>query len=172
MRHQAFKPHVCGECHQTTEYDVALSRGAATLAIAFYNAIRRENRNIVHFGNDMVRDPKDFNNFRDMVEGGWCTHKMSEAFVTVLHRHGIIASRGNGEWVLTPKGAAFLRNEEVWKVCIADKTTGHQSGYWEPSGLTKITTLLNTKEAWWVMPEPPPIPSIHTYSLFEESTLV
>lgn len=168
MKQQAFEPNVCEHCHQTTNYDVVLSRGAATMLIAFYNAVRRLDRNMIHFGNDMVRDIHDFNSLQDMVEGGWCTHKMSEGFGTILHRHGLIASTGRAQWLLTPKGAAFLRGEEVPRVCIADKTTGHQSGYWEPGGVTKITTLLKTDQPWWVMPELAAPPVSQTSSLFEQ----
>lgn len=167
-----FTPHTCPQCRQTTNYDVTLSRGSATFLIAFYNAVRRLDQNIIHFGDDMVRDPKDFNNLRDMVEGGWCTHKMSEAFGTVLHRHGLIASTGRNQWLLTRKGADFLRGEEIWKTAIADKTTGHQSGYWEFSGKVKLTTLLKTDQPWWVMPEAPEPEASHTFSLFTSPSTV
>lgn len=167
-----FKPTVCGHCHQTTNYDVTLSRGAATMLIAFYNAVRRLNQNMIHFGNDMVRDSHDFNNLRDMVEGGWCTHKMSEGFGTVLHRHGLIASTGRNQWLLTPKGAAFLRGEEIWKTAIADKTTGHQSGYWESNGKVKLTTLLKTDAPWWEMPAAPVSVVAQTQSLFTHPSTV
>lgn len=162
-----FKPTVCDHCHQTTNYNLTLSRGAATLLIATYNAVRRLDRNRIHFGNDMVRDIHDFNNMRDMVEGGWCTHKMNESSCTVLHRHGLIAATGDKEWLLTTKAVEFLRGAPILKTAVVDKTTGHQGGYWEDDGKVTLTQLLKTDQPWWVMPEAPQPEVVSTGNLFD-----
>lgn len=151
-----FKAQVCECCGQTKDYALPLSRGLAMATIAIFNAIQRLERNRVHVGHEMVRPISDFGDkktaYRTMVSEGYMTFRM-EGNLSFLHRHGIVASAQDaGEWLLTPKGGKFLRGEEVPKVAIVSKVTGHQTGYWAEGGMTTIGELLKASTPWWNAP--------------------
>lgn len=68
------------------------------------------------------------------------------------HKHGLVAKvKGEaGAWLITQKGAAFLRGEPVPKYAVQDKTTGHIEGYWEPGGMVTINELRrSTNDPYW-----------------------
>jgi len=124
-----FKADVCSHCTQTTNYDLALDRGSALIVLALYNAVQRLGRNKVHVGNEMVRPAKDFPTYRDMVAGGWMTFKM-EGNLSRPRRYGLIAQgEEGGTWLITQKGAKFLRGERIARVAVISKVTGHKSHY-------------------------------------------
>lgn len=153
-----FKPHTCEGCGQTKDYALPLSRGLAMATIAFYNAIERLGRNRIHVGKEMVRPIEDFHGddpkgtYRRLVQAGYMTFRM-EGNLSFLHRHGIVASGEEpGVWILTKKGGAFLRGEELPRVAIVSKVTGHQIGYWDQGGMTTISQLLKASTPWWSAP--------------------
>lgn len=151
-----YKASVCECCSQTKDYALPLSRGLAMATIAIYNAIERLGRNRIHIGNEMVAPIEDFGDkktaYQRMVSEGFMTFKM-EGNLSFLHRHGIVASGDQpGEWILTKKGGAFLRGDQVPRVAIVSKVTGHQNGYWMEGGMTTINELLKTNEPWWHAP--------------------
>lgn len=153
-----FKAHTCDGCGQTKDYALPLSRGLAMATIAFYNAVQRLDRNRIHVAKDMVRPIEDFHGldpkraYHRMVEAGYMTFRM-EGNLSFLHRHGIVASGDEpGVWILTKKGGAFLRGEEVPRVAIVSKVTGHQQGYWDEGGMTTISQLLKASTVWWSAP--------------------
>lgn len=156
MRYTA---HTCDQCGQTKDYALPLSRGLAMATIAFYNAVQRLRRNRVHVAKEMVRPIEDFwgddpkKAYHRMVEDGYMTFRM-EGNLSFLHRHGIVAAAGDeaGVWILTKKGGAFLRGDEVPRVAIVSKVSGHQEGYWDEGGMTTISELLKASTVWWSAP--------------------
>ena len=148
-----FEPQVCAHCTQTLDYDLALDRGTTMIVLAFYNAIRRLNTTKIHIDNKMVRPASDFPSYRDMVEGGYITNKMRNN-VSRARFHGLLASAGehnSGEYVLTKKGANFLfRNEEVPRVAVIDKTTGHKAYYLdELTDRVTFSKLMKKEVPFW-----------------------
>lgn len=147
---QKFTPPVCECCKQTTQYDLGLDRGSAMIVLALYNAVHRLNRNKIHVGDEMVRPEKDFASYRDMIAGGWMTFKM-EGNLSRPKRHGLIAQGDDpGIWLITPKGADFLRGKEVPRVAIIDKTTGHKAFYLnETEDRTTFGQLMRKETPFW-----------------------
>ena len=149
-KRKKFVPDVCPHCTQTTNYDLALDRGSALIVLAVYNAVRRLDRNRIHVGNEMVRPATDFPSYRDMVAGGWMTFKM-EGNMSRPGRHGLITkATDTGEWLITPKGARFLRGEAVPRVAIVDKTTGHKAYYLnEDTDRVTFSDLMKREVPFW-----------------------
>jgi hypothetical protein len=142
-------PHVCEACSQTTTYAMALDRGTAHIVLAVFNAVRRLDRNRVHIDKEMVALKHDWPSYQEMIEGGCMTSSMQHN-VPRARYHGLIAfaDRGSGEYLLTPKGAAFLRGEPVPKVVIVDKAKKKNAGYFEPEGIVTWAQLVR-KEPYW-----------------------
>lgn len=129
-----FEPEVCECCKQTKNYALALDRGTALIILAIYNAVRRKNENKVHIQKEMVVLASDFPSYRDMVAGGFMTSIMWSN-VSRARYHGLVAfvdGGGDGEYLITKKGAKFLRGERIPRTAIIDKATGHKSHYLEP----------------------------------------
>lgn len=128
---------------------MALDRGTAHIVLAVFNAVRRLERNRVHIDKEMVALKSDFDSYQHMVEEGFMTSSMQHN-VPRARYHGLIAfaDRGSGEYLLTPKGAAFLRGEPVPKVVIIDKAKKKNAGYFEPEGTVTWAQLVR-KEPYW-----------------------
>ena len=127
----------CRHCGQSTTYILPLDKGSANIVYAIARAIGEKRINAVH--------P------RKEIEGRYLTSNQ----IGNLSRprfHGLIARiKGNpGNYCLTKKGAAFLRNEPVQRFAIISKTERRQIGYYEPEKNT-ITAkeLLHGDEQYW-----------------------
>lgn len=133
-----FEPKKCEHCGQSETYLLAIDRGSADIVYAIAKAIGEKGINAVH--------P------RKEIEGKYLTSNQ----VGNLSRprfHGLIAKiKGNpGNYCLTKKGGAFLRNEPVPRFAIISKAESRQIGYWEPEKFEiRIRELLpqSGKEYW------------------------
>lgn len=146
---ELFVPSTCVCCSQTTNYAMSLDRGTVHIVLAIYNAVRRLGRNRVHLDNEMVVARGEYGEYRDMVESGYMTNSMRQNVLRARY-HGLVAfaDKGSGEYLITPKGVAFLRGEPVLKTVIVDKLRHKNDGYFEPDGSVTLTTLLK-KEPYW-----------------------
>lgn len=153
MKRKKWISSVCDHCGQTKDYALPLARGTALMVLALFNAVRKKNKNRVHVGDEMVCDPKAYRSYRDMVQDGKMTFKM-EGNMTTLHRHGLAAKTDDeGVWLLTKKGAKFLRGEPVPRVAIIDKTTGHKAFYLdEQNDVTTFGELMRKETPFWDIP--------------------
>jgi hypothetical protein len=125
-----FEPEVCAGCGQTTEYPIALDKGSALLVAALARAIRRKGENRIHLVREMVADRRGYARIEDMVRDGKITLRM-EGNRSRPRYHGLIAfaDKGGGEYLLTPKGARFLRGESVPRVAVIDKAAKRKKHY-------------------------------------------
>lgn len=114
-----YEPEKCECCGQTTTYILAIDRGTVEIVKKIALFIGNKGINAVH--------P------RKELEG----KGLSSNQVGNLSRprfHGLIAKvKGNaGNYLLTRKGAKFLRGEPIPKFAIISKAEGKQIGYFDP----------------------------------------
>ncbi len=146
---QKFTPGKCDHCTQTTNYLLRLDAGTAHIMIAMANAVRRLGRNRVHLQKEMEGRPDEFPTYQQMIREGYMTSRM-EGNASRPRYHGLIASGDKpGEYLITKKGAAFLRGLPVMRSAIVSKVTGHNAGYWEPDGEATIKEILKEEPYWW-----------------------
>jgi len=146
-----FVPDVCGECTQTKTYDLGLDRGTAFIVLAVYNAVQRKDENRVHIDKEMVALKSDFDSLEHMISEGFMTSSMQHN-VPRARYHGLIAfvDKGTGEYLLTPKGARFLRGEAVPRIAIVDKKTHKKLAYWnEDEDQVTFRDLMKKTEPFW-----------------------
>jgi hypothetical protein len=127
MQKIKYVPEMCECCGQSTTYILAIDHGTSDILKKIARFIGKKGVNAVHPRKEM--------------EGIYLTSNQ----VGNLSRprfHGLIAAvRDNpGNYLLTPKGAKFLRGEPVPKYAIISKAESRQIGYFEPD-LYKATVL-------------------------------
>lgn len=130
-----FIPEHCDGCGQSTEYKLGLDRGSAKIVLAIMEIMARKDVNEIHPARELALR-------RDEV---W--------FLTNLSRprfHGLIAyiEEKQGYYCLTRKAGEFLRDREIWKYAVIDKTTGHKKRYWEAGGTTSLSKLMKESYTW------------------------
>jgi len=146
-----FVAEVCDGCEQTKTYDLGLDRGTAFIVLALYNAIQIKDENRVHIDKEMVARKEDFESWEDMISSGHMTSSMQHN-VPRARYHGLIAfvDKGTGEYLLTPKGARFLRGEAVPRIAIVDKKTHKKLAYWnEDDDQVTFRSLMKKTEPFW-----------------------
>jgi hypothetical protein len=145
-----FTPHTCSECGQTTDYDLPLDKGSAMIVMAVANAVRRLNKNSVHFERDMLGTHEGGESYFSMIRGGYMTPMMARNIARPRY-HGLIAfvEKGTGEYLLTRKGADFIRGAPVKRIALIDKVLGKNAGYLETGGETTIHELLRKETPMW-----------------------
>lgn len=129
-------PDICPACKQSCTYVIGLDRGSVDIVKAIARFIGQKGINAVHPRKEM--------------EG---THLTSNQ-VGNLSRprmHGLIAhlkgERGN--YLLTKKGAMFLKGEPIPRYAIISKAEGHQVGYFNPETLTCRISDFNADGDYW-----------------------
>lgn len=134
MKYDKYEPHVCGECSQTKDYALPMDPGGALIVLAVANAVKRLERNRVHLQKEMECDPKDFGGIIAAARAGFMSSRM-EGNASRPRYHGLIAhvEEGSGEYLITRKGAAFLKGASIARVAIIDKVHHHNVGYWNES---------------------------------------
>lgn len=152
---EKFIPNSCEGCGQTTEYIIRLDKGSAYIVISIAAAVRRLNRNRVHLRNDMELSAGDimsgFKSLRRAVESGYMSSRMLDNVLRPKY-FGLVAQvdgGGTGEYLLTPRGAKFIRGMEIEAAAIIDKKTHSKKEYWQPGGVTNIMQLLRRDGALW-----------------------
>ena len=150
--HNRFKPELCASCGQTTEYPIRLDKGTAYIVIAIANAVRLKNKNRVHLRNEMLVKRGEYPSTRDVAIAGKMTATMIDNVLRAKY-HGLVAQidgGGTGEYLLTPKGARFLRGEAVPALAAIDKTK-HVKKYYidEETDWTTIGRILRGDTNFW-----------------------
>ena len=84
------------------------------------------------------------------MEGSWLTSNQV-GNLTRPRSHGLIAKvRGEpGNYLLTSKGAAFLRGTPIPKFAIMSKAERHQIGYFEAEKYQVTINDFNSKDDYW-----------------------
>lgn len=144
-----FKAPVCSHCGQTTHYDLNLDQGIAYLLISIYNKVKEKGENNVHIQNEMTVDNSNRLSIKELSTAGLITFKM-EKNVARARKHGLIAfvDRGSGRYLVTRKGANFLRGEPIPKTAIVRKG-GSTEGYWfENENVVTIKSLIKSAPFW------------------------
>lgn len=146
-----FIPTVCDHCGQTTDYHIKLDRGSALIVLAIYSAVRAKNENRVHLRNEMEVSKGTYGgNYMGMVRDGYMTSVMIDNVLRPKY-HGLVAQvegGGQGEYLITPKGARFLRGEPVPRTAIIEKRTHHKLRYLDEDDRVTFRELL-IKEPMW-----------------------
>jgi len=127
----------CQHCNQTETYLLPLDPGTARLVVEIARGIRAKGINAIH--------P------RKEIEPTGALSSNDVGNLSRPHRHGLIAKvKGNpGNWLLTSKGAVFLRGEPVPRYAVVSKVTGHQIGYAEPEKYrTTLRDLVGQDFPW------------------------
>lgn len=155
MKKNKFKADVCVDCTQTKNYLLCLDKGAALILLGIANAVDRLGRNRVHLQKEVEGNVKDFGSITEMINKGYLTSVMV-GNATRARYHGLIAfverDGGTGEYLLTKKGAAFLRGARVPRAAIIDKVAGHNAGYWDPENDTVTIFQLLKESKTWIIP--------------------
>lgn len=136
MANPKFKAGMCEHCKQSTTYRLGLDKGSAEIMVTLIEAISKKGINEVHPSRELDLSGK------------------KKWFLTNLSRprfHGLIAFVKNkkGYYLITRKGADFLRNVAVPKYAVRSKVTGHLEGYWEPEACTVTMRQLRKSEQMW-----------------------
>lgn len=142
-----YQAETCGACGQTTSYAMALDRGTALMVLAIANAVKRLGRNRIHVSKEMLAMAEPGEAFLKMIGEGYMTPTMEHNLAKPRY-HGLIAfvDRGSGEYLLTRKGADFIKGARIKRIAIIDKTKGKNGGYWEEAGDVSIVELLRDKK--------------------------
>jgi hypothetical protein len=132
-------PEKCEHCGQSTTYIYALDRGTVSILKAFARFIGKKGINVAHVHKELL------------AEGYLTANQRSN--IARPRAHGLVAkARGEkmkGNYVLTRKGAAFLRGEPVPKYAIMSKVEGHQIGYFEAEKYTTTIHDFNSSDDYW-----------------------
>jgi hypothetical protein len=143
---EKWQPHTCETCTQTTETAYPLDRGSAFLTLAVAAAQKRTGKKAVHLDNDCVTTDPHWTHTYPMAAAGYMTPRMRSNAARPRY-HGLLAfGSESGTYLLTPKGAKFLKNQPVKKTAIVDKTTDHNKGYLEADGEITFAELIKSDE--------------------------
>lgn len=147
-----FEPAICEHCKQTTEYALSLDRGTAMIVLAVYNRVRIKDKNNVHLRDEMEVGSKAYSDYREMVTDGHITSRMIDNVLRAKY-HGLLAQvdgGGRGEYLITRKGAAFLRDVPLDRVAIIDKATHTKKCYWNPGeDMVTFAELMKKETPFW-----------------------
>ena len=150
--HKKFKPQICAACGQTTEYPIRLDKGSALIVIAVSRAIRRKNQNRVHLFNEMLCKRGEYRNAYEAALDGKMSARAAGNALRPKY-HGLIAQvegGGKGEYLLTPKGAQFLRGMAVPAIAVIDKTKHKKKEYLDGETETAtISRILRSDTPFW-----------------------
>lgn len=150
-----FVPDICPHCTQSTNYAMCLDKGTAAIVVALANAVAKKNQNCIHLlGEISIASPKagGYDSYDAMLMDGMMTFRMV-CNATRAVRHGLIypVEDGSGNYLLTAKGAKFLRGEPIPRVAIVNKGTHSKEGYYyENEDRITIKDLMKRDEEFWV----------------------
>lgn len=141
-----FKPDVCIACGQAKTYALPIDWGTALIVKAVAAAVRRKGINVIHPTKEMEVPGKEWSYERAVREGVLTSMQIGN--FTRARVHGLIAryKKEPGNWVLTKKGAAFLRGHLVPRLAVIEKTRkgttdgggsrSHKQAYFKPDEIT------------------------------------
>ncbi len=131
-----FEATVCECCEQAKNYILPIDWGTAVIVKAFAAHIRNKGINMVHPTKEMEVPAKEWTYDRAIREGVLTSTQIGN--FTRARVHGLLARTKDepGNWVLTRKGAQFLRGVRIAKLAIVEKgkqgDRSHQEGYHMP----------------------------------------
>lgn len=136
VRKVEYEPEVCECCGMTKTYLLSVDRGTALIVMAIARKIQEKGVNAVH--------P------RKEIEGkGLTSNQVGN--LSRPTRHGLIThvkgERGN--YLLTPKGAKFLRGEVIPRYAIVAKGSGKQIGYHQPEKYNVVISQVLKENEYW-----------------------
>lgn len=139
-----FEPEICECCGQAKTYLLPIDWGTALIVKAVASRIREKGINVVHPTKEMEVPAKDWNYKRAITEGVLTSTQIGN--FTRARVHGLIARYKDepGNWLLTRKGAQFLRGQRIPRLAIIrkarkladDKTASHKEEYFMPEEQT------------------------------------
>lgn len=141
-----FKPKVCDHCGQAQTYLLPLDWGTKVIVQAVARRIRLKKINTVHPTKEMEVPAGEWTYERAINDGVLTSTQIGN--LTRARVHGLLAKnvKEPGNWVLTTKGANFLKGQRVEKLAEILKTQtangkpSHKMRYYEPE---KYTTTIN-----------------------------
>ena len=131
-----FEPELCACCGQSKTYPLPIDWGTTVIVKAVARAVRLKGINVIHPTKEMEVPGKDWN-YSAAVNYGKLTSTQIGNF-SRAKAHGLIAryKEEPGNWLLTTKGAAFLRGEQVPQIRIRYKNgvtpNPDAPKYWKP----------------------------------------
>lgn len=123
-----FTPQICECCGQALSYLLPIDWGTAVIVKAVAAAVRRKGINIIHPTKEMEVPANEWNYQRAITEGVLTSIQIGN--FTRARVHGLIAKyeAEPGNWVLTTKGAQFLRHARIPRLAEVAKTTKGEDG--------------------------------------------
>lgn len=135
-----FNSEICECCGQAKTYLLPIDSGVIMIVKALAIAIRTKGINIIHPTKEMEVPASKWNFERAMNEGVLTSNQIGN--FTKARVHGLVAKFIDhpGNWLLTRKGAQFLRGERVPKFAIVQKgkigSRSHKQDYFRPDKFT------------------------------------
>lgn len=132
-----FNPRICTCCGQAETYPLPIDWGTAVIVKAVARAIRIKGINVIHPTKEMEVPANEWTYDRAINEGKLTSIQIGN--FTRAKAHGLIAmyKKESGNWVLTSKGAQFLRGESIPKIRVRKKQgvsreLTQEEKYWKP----------------------------------------
>jgi len=135
MKKIDFEPDVCPCCTQTTTYLLPIDKGSAVILKKIARAIEKKGINCIHLAKEKVLNHSELCNIIRPRFHGLVAHVRGEGM--------------QGNFLLTRKGAKFLRGERIPKYAIVSKAEGHQIGYFEAEKYTVSIDDITPKGEYW-----------------------
>lgn len=138
-----FEAEVCEHCGQAQTYLLPIDWGTALIVKAVAAAIRHKGINFIHPTKEMEVPAKEWSYERAIRDGVLTSTQIGN--FTRARVHGLIARHQSepGNWLLTKKGAQFLRGQRVPRLAVIrksrrteDKARSHKEEYFEPEANT------------------------------------
>lgn len=134
---------MCDHCGQAETYLLPIDFGTAVIVKAVAAKIRLKGINIVHPTKEMEVPSDEWSYKRAIAEGVLTSMQIGN--FTRARVHGLIARHHTetGNWLLTRKGAAFLRGDVIPRLAVIRKNRktdenarSHKEEYFEPETYT------------------------------------
>jgi hypothetical protein len=131
-----YSEQVCDCCGQAKTYLLPVDYGTALIVKAVAAYVRHKGINVVHPTKEMEVPAREWSPTRAVREGVLTSTQIGN--FTRARVHGLIAKyrQEPGNWVLTSKGARFLKGERIPKLAIVEKTkkgdASHKQDYHMP----------------------------------------
>lgn len=147
----------CEHCGQTTTWASRLNPGMADIVRAIASAVAIKGINAIHPTKEMLVDSKlaEWRSREARLRAGKLTPNQTKN-MGHARVHGLVAMcrDARGSYLLTPKGADFLKGALVPLVAIVDKTTGHNVGYASDDEgkivQTSLREVCGSNDGYWV----------------------
>lgn len=148
-----FEPGICEHCDQAKTYLLPIDWGTALIVKAFAARIRAKGINMIHPTKEMLVVNKEWNYERAIREGVLTSNQIGN--FTRARVHGLLARNKDnaGNWVLTRKGASFLRGERIPRLAIIEKSRkaeggrSHKQDYFKPDEFTVTVSEVSKKDS-------------------------